>query len=81
MQNYFSVTYDIEWLHNEGLALAENIADFWLSRVKRDDATGLYDIRNVMGPDEDHYNITNNVYTNVVVGYALKFADFAKKFM
>lgn len=30
----------------------------------------------VMGPDEDHWNVTDNVYTNVVFKIALKFARF-----
>lgn len=29
----------------------------------------------VMGPDEDHAFVSNNVYTNVVAGYALYFAE------
>jgi trehalose/maltose hydrolase-like predicted phosphorylase len=32
-------------------------------------------IAGVMGPDEDHKNVTNNVYTNVVAGYAMYFAE------
>ena len=30
-----------------------------------------------MGPDEDHYNVTNNVYTNVIAAINLYFGDFA----
>ena len=29
-----------------------------------------------MGPDEDHFNVTNNVYTNVIVKMGLEFARF-----
>lgn len=29
-----------------------------------------------MGPDEDHESVSNNVYTNVVAGYALYFAEW-----
>lgn len=29
----------------------------------------------VMGPDEDHENVTNNAYTNVVAAYALFFGE------
>ena len=31
----------------------------------------------IMGPDEDHYNVTNNVYTNVIAAINLYFGDFA----
>lgn len=30
-----------------------------------------------MGPDEDHVNVTNNVFTNVVAKYALEFGEMA----
>lgn len=31
--------------------------------------------QDIMGPDEDHETVSNNGYTNVVVGYALYFAE------
>lgn len=34
-----------------------------------------------MGPDEDHDGVTNNAYTNVVVGLALFFAEYAHNFI
>ena len=30
-----------------------------------------------MGPDEDHHNVDNNVYTNIIAGYNLHFGEFA----
>lgn len=30
-----------------------------------------------MGPDEDHHNIDNNVYTNVIAAINLYFGDYA----
>jgi trehalose/maltose hydrolase-like predicted phosphorylase len=73
MQQYFALTNDIEWAEDEGCEMAEEIARFWASRVKFNETKGFYDIDNVMGPDEDHRDISNNVYTNVAAGKALKF--------
>ncbi|XP_062547109.1 protein-glucosylgalactosylhydroxylysine glucosidase-like isoform X2 [Armigeres subalbatus] len=72
---YFSATQDLLWLRNQGCPLAQAIAEFWASRISPDPVTGLFDIKDVMGPDEDHENVTNNAYTNVVAAYALYFGD------
>ncbi|CAD7078921.1 unnamed protein product [Hermetia illucens] len=76
-KNYFALTNDLEWLNNEGCPLVENIAEFLADRVTYNVTTGQYDIKYVMGPDEDHVNVTNNVFTNVVTKNALYFADLA----
>jgi trehalose/maltose hydrolase-like predicted phosphorylase len=73
MRQYFALTHDVEWVKEEGCEMAEEIARFWASRVTLDESSGLYDIKHVMGPDEDHVNVTNNAYTNVVAREALKF--------
>ncbi|KAG4071845.1 hypothetical protein HA402_006006 [Bradysia odoriphaga] len=77
IRNHFAATNDMQWLRREGCPLAIEIANFWKSRVVYNKSTHFYDIRDVMGPDEDHELVSNNVYTNVVAGYALYFADFA----
>lgn len=73
MQQYFGLTNDIEWAEDEGCEMAEEIARFWASRVTFNESKGVYDIDNIMGPDEDNFNISNNVYTNVVAAKSLKF--------
>lgn len=75
MQQYFALSNDVEWASREGLEVAEEIAKFWASRVVFNQSTGFYDINHVMGPDEDHRNISNNVYTNVVAAKALRFGS------
>ncbi|XP_055640447.1 protein-glucosylgalactosylhydroxylysine glucosidase-like [Toxorhynchites rutilus septentrionalis] len=76
LRQYFSTTHDLDWLLER--SLATEIAEFWASRLSFDPVTGLYDIKAVMGPDEDHENVTNNAYTNVVAAYALYFGDLTK---
>uniref|UniRef100_A0A1S4GYL2 Protein-glucosylgalactosylhydroxylysine glucosidase n=2 Tax=Anopheles gambiae TaxID=7165 RepID=A0A1S4GYL2_ANOGA len=80
LRHYLGTTHDREGLRQlGGCEMAQQIAEFWSSRV-RFNYTGSeqYDIPAVMGPDEDHENVTNNAYTNVVAGYALYFGEFAR---
>ncbi|RVE43011.1 hypothetical protein evm_012323 [Chilo suppressalis] len=73
-RQYLAATRDEDWLKHGGCSIITNIADFWASRAIINYTTGLYDISNVMGPDEDHANVTNSVFTNVVAGYSLYLA-------
>ncbi|CAK1602766.1 unnamed protein product [Parnassius mnemosyne] len=75
-RQYLATTRDEEWLKQGGCSLVTNIADFWASRAVINYTTGLYDIKNVMGPDEDHSNVTNSAFTNVVAGYSLYLAEY-----
>ncbi|XP_055680296.1 protein-glucosylgalactosylhydroxylysine glucosidase-like [Lutzomyia longipalpis] len=74
---HLAATRDIHWLKREGCKLAIPIAQFWASRAKFNRTTNRYDIRNVMGPDEDHENVDNNFYTNIAAKQSLQFGQFA----
>lgn len=76
-RSYFFATHDFEWLREEGCFLAAQSAEFWESHVIFNEETKLYEIKGVMGPDEDHSPINNNAYTNVVAAYNLFFGEFA----
>ncbi|XP_058447938.1 protein-glucosylgalactosylhydroxylysine glucosidase-like [Malaya genurostris] len=78
LRNFFATNQDLDWLQTQGCLMAQEIAQFWSSRLSFDPVTGLYDIEAVMGPDEDHENVTNNAYTNVIAAYALYFGDLTK---
>ncbi|XP_049885269.1 protein-glucosylgalactosylhydroxylysine glucosidase [Pectinophora gossypiella] len=75
-RQYLATTRDENWLKHGGCNIVTHIADFWASRAVINYTTGLFDISNVMGPDEDHSNITNSVFTNVVAGYSLYLAQY-----
>lgn len=62
-------------MKTEGCELAAEIAKFWESRVIFNDTTKFYDINHVMGPDEYHSDVNNNVYTNIIAKYALEFGS------
>ncbi|XP_053665201.1 protein-glucosylgalactosylhydroxylysine glucosidase-like [Anopheles marshallii] len=76
-RQYFYATGDFSWLRSQGCRLAADTALFWLSRAVYNNATDLYEIRNAMGPDEDHPNVSNNAFTNVMAAHNLFFGEFA----
>lgn len=71
--NYYCVTRDMRWLQREGYPLLKEIADFWASRVTRNQ-DGSYSIHNVTGADEYANGVTDNAFTNGVASLALKYA-------
>ena len=79
---YYEVTEDREFLYDFGAELMLEIARFWASLARYDEATGRYSISGVMGPDEFHTaypgkdpstegGLANNAYTNVMVSWLL----------
>eukprot|EP00092_Neocalanus_flemingeri_P055001 GFUD01064882.1.p1 GENE.GFUD01064882.1~~GFUD01064882.1.p1 ORF type:complete len:726 (-),score=100.02 GFUD01064882.1:44-2221(-) len=81
IRQYLAVTGDVEWFvqkigNNSGCDVVRGIAEFWVGRTEFNNATGNYDIKNVMGPDEDHENVDNNAFTNTVASLAIKLAHY-----
>jgi trehalose/maltose hydrolase-like predicted phosphorylase len=76
---YFQVTEDIEFLRFRCAPMLIELARFWASVATYDRASGRYQIRGVMGPDEYHDaypdreepGLDNNAYTNVMVVWHL----------
>ncbi|XP_067623931.1 protein-glucosylgalactosylhydroxylysine glucosidase [Eurosta solidaginis] len=76
LQQHYAVTHSTEWLCRVAWPMGKEVADFLVSRVYDDGQK--YHIKDVMGPDEDHANVTDNVYTNVVTKKALEFTSFVR---
>lgn len=74
--NYYCVTRNMRWLQREGYPLLKEIADFWASRVTRNQ-DGSYSIHNVTGADEYANGVTDNAFTNGAASLALKYACLA----
>lgn len=71
-RQYFYATQDTAWLKAVGYPLIEGVAAFYAARVTADKSRpGLYDFKQVMGPDEYNYPVDNSRYTNVVASLAL----------
>jgi trehalose/maltose hydrolase-like predicted phosphorylase len=76
---YWQTTGDLAFLAAYGAELITETARFWASLAVLDPATGRYDIRGVMGPDEFHdgyphrpgQGVDNNAYVNIMTAWTL----------
>lgn len=68
--NYYRVTRDKEWLREDGYPVIRRVADFWVSRVSRNEDDS-YSIKNVVGADEYAPNVDDNAFTNGAAKVAL----------
>lgn len=74
--NYYLLTKDEEWLINKGYPLIKECADFWVSRVEKNEDES-YSIPNVVGADEYTIGVDDNAFTNGSVKIALSCATEA----
>ncbi|GAB3702872.1 hypothetical protein GCM10027592_32710 [Spirosoma flavus] len=70
---YYQVTKDKKWLAERGFPLLREVAEFWCSRVERNQPD-QYDINNVIGANEWEENIDNNAFTNGMAKTVLHYA-------
>jgi kojibiose phosphorylase len=77
---YWQATGDEEFLINSGAEILIETARFWASRG-RVEGDGRFHIRNVIGPDEYHENVDDNVYTNLMAQWNLSTAEKAVQFL
>ena len=75
---YYQVTKDKAWLQSRGFPIIKEIADFWVSRVDKDDK-GRYHINNVVAANEWEENVDNDAFTNGIAILSLRYADQAAK--
>ena len=76
--NYYRVTKDKKWLHEKGYPVMKEVANFWVSRVTKND-DGTYSINNVVGANEFAPNVDDNAFTNGSAKTALYYAELAAK--
>jgi kojibiose phosphorylase len=69
--NYWQNTGDNQWMRDYGAEMILDTAVFWESRVSWNEQRQSYDILNVIGPDENHEQVDNNAFTNVMVRWHL----------
>ncbi len=72
--NYFNATHDQEFMKKYGYEVIFETARFWASRVQYNSRKKVYEIKNVIGPDEFHIDVDNNAYTNMMAKWNLLFA-------
>ncbi|MCL3782650.1 glycoside hydrolase family 65 protein [Prolixibacteraceae bacterium JC049] len=76
--NYYLVTKDVKWLKEKGYPVIKGVADYWVSRVEKNDK-GEYEIKNVVCADEWAENVDNNAFTNGGAKRVLEYAAKAAK--
>lgn len=80
---YYRATKDEEFLINYGAEILLDTAKFWNSRLEYNKVEDRYEISRVIGPDEFHEHVNNNVYTNYLAKWnmrkALEVKDYIKE--
>ncbi|MCC6188773.1 MAG: glycoside hydrolase family 65 protein [Anaerolineales bacterium] len=71
---YWAVTGDDAWMAAKGAELILDTARFWATRAEWNAAAGRYEYRDVIGPDEYHDHVDNNLYTNRLAQWNLQTA-------
>ncbi len=71
---YWQMTGDDDWMRDYGAEILLDTAVFWESRVEWNQERECYDIRDVIGPDENHDRVDNNAFTNIMVQWHLQSA-------
>jgi kojibiose phosphorylase len=74
MHQYWRVTGDDDFMRDYGTEIVLDTARFWGSRVEWNGARGRYEINDVIGPDEYHEHVDNNVFTNRMARWNLETA-------
>ncbi len=69
---YWQATGDDEWMRRYGAEILLDTAVFWGSRVEWNAQQARYEINDVIGPDENHEHVNNNVFTNRMVQWHLQ---------
>ena len=72
--HYFEVTHDMDFMRRCGCQLLFETAQFWASRLEYNAEKDLYELRNVIGPDEFTHEANNNAFTNYLAHLNLQLA-------
>jgi kojibiose phosphorylase len=70
--NYFNATRDQELMLNFGGELIFETARFFASRLEYNSSFDRYELKCVIGPDEFHEHINNNIFTNRLAKFNLE---------
>lgn len=81
--DYVKITKDWNFLFNKGAEILTETARFWASRCQYVAEKDRYEINQVTGPDEWHEPVNNNLYTNYLAKWNLRYVisliDILKK--
>jgi trehalose/maltose hydrolase-like predicted phosphorylase len=69
---YWQVTGDDAWLCDYGAEIVLDTALFWMSRLEWNAQAERYELCGVIGADEYHEQVNNNIFTNRMVQWHLE---------
>jgi kojibiose phosphorylase len=72
--HYWRVTGDDVFMRDYGAELVLDTARFWGARAEWNEERGVYEINDVIGPDEYHDHVDNNAFTNGMARWNLETA-------
>lgn len=64
VNQYVEATGDTEFLETKGYEIILDTAKFWNSRLEWSEEKNIYEINDVIGPDEYKEHVNNNAFTN-----------------
>lgn len=73
---YYLASHDEEFLIDRGAEIILDTARFWASRLEWNAGRAMYEITDVIGPDEYHDHVDNNAYTNYMARWHLRKAHW-----
>lgn len=83
VNQYVEATGDTDFLETKGYEIILDTAKFWNSRLEWSEDKGIYEINNVIGPDEYKEHVDNNAFTNYTAKWniekAISIYDMLKK--
>lgn len=71
---YYEITHDVDFMLRYGCEILFETAEFWKSRLEYRADRDIYEICNVIGPDEFTHEANNNAFTNYLTQLNLKLA-------
>jgi len=74
INHYHQASGDDHCMASWGAEILFETARFWASRVTKRNGRALFDIKDIIGPDEFHVHVDNNAFTNFMVRWNLEAA-------
>ncbi|MFP4346475.1 MAG: glycoside hydrolase family 65 protein [Anaerolineales bacterium] len=74
VHQYWRVTGDDAFMRDHGAEILLDTAKFWASRAEWNQERGVYEMTDVIGPDEYHDHVDNNAYTNEMARWNIETA-------
>lgn len=72
VEQYVRATADMGFLMECGAEMLIETARFWVSRAEYNENRRVYELRNVVGPDEYHLFVDNDFYTNALARWNIR---------